>query len=75
MASFGAALTLRSLLEFLFTSKPAYFTDALQIAMPLGRGVRATPDQMLSLGVAAVLVRRGPSAADPHRRSAARCAR
>jgi branched-chain amino acid transport system permease protein len=56
MASFGAALTLRSLLEFLFTSKPAYFTAALQIAMKIGPGVRATPDQLLSLCVAALLV-------------------
>ena len=56
MASFGAALTLRSLLEFIFTSKPAYYTQALQIALPLGGGIRATPDQLLSLGVAAVLV-------------------
>ena len=56
MASFGAALTLRSLLEFIFTSKPAYFTKALQIALPLGGGIRATPDQLLSLAVAAVLV-------------------
>jgi branched-chain amino acid transport system permease protein len=56
MAGFGAALTLRSLLEFLFTTKPAYFTDALQIAMPLGHGARATPDQLLSLAVSAVLV-------------------
>jgi branched-chain amino acid transport system permease protein len=56
MASFGAALTLRSLLEFIFTSKPAYYTKALQIALPLGGGLRATPDQMLSLGVAVVLV-------------------
>ena len=56
MASFGAALTLRSLLEFIFTSKPAYYTQALQIALPLGGGLRATPDQLLSLGVAAVLV-------------------
>jgi branched-chain amino acid transport system permease protein len=56
MAGFGAALTLRSLLEFLFTTKPAYFTDALQIAMPLGGGARATPDQLLSLAVSAVLV-------------------
>ena len=56
MASFGAALTLRSLLEFLFTTKPAYFTDALQIAMPLGGGARATPDQLLLLAVSAVLV-------------------
>ncbi|WP_187970591.1 branched-chain amino acid ABC transporter permease [Aquibium microcysteis] len=56
MASFGAALTLRSLLEFVFTSKPVYFTDALQIARPLGFGLRATPDQMLALGLATVLV-------------------
>ena len=56
MASFGAALTLRSLLEFIFTSKPAYYTKALQIALPLGGGLRATPDQLLSLAVAAVLV-------------------
>lgn len=56
MASFGAALTLRSLLEFIFTSNPAYYSRALQIAMPLGGGLRATPDQLLSLAVAAVLV-------------------
>lgn len=56
MASFGAALTLRNLLEFIFTSQPAYYTKALQIAFPLGGGLRATPDQLLTLGVAAVLV-------------------
>ena len=56
MASFGAALTLRSLLEFIFTSNPAYYSRALQIAMRLGGGLRATPDQLLSLAVAAVLV-------------------
>ncbi|TCM53080.1 amino acid/amide ABC transporter membrane protein 1 (HAAT family) [Rhizobium sp. PP-F2F-G48] len=56
MASFGASLALRSLLEFLFTSKPAYFTKALQIAMPLGGGMRATPDQLLSLGVSLLAV-------------------
>ncbi|TSD90078.1 branched-chain amino acid ABC transporter permease [Mycobacterium sp. KBS0706] len=56
MASFGAALTLRSLLEFIFTSKPAYYTKALQIAVKLGGGLRATPDQLLSLGVASILV-------------------
>src|SRR5262245_48614605 len=56
MASFGAALTLRSLLEFIFTSKPAYYSKALQIALPLGGGLRATPDQLLSLAVAALLV-------------------
>jgi branched-chain amino acid transport system permease protein len=56
MASFGAALTLRSLLEFIFTSKPAYYTNALQMALPLGGGIRATPDQLLSLVVAAAIV-------------------
>jgi branched-chain amino acid transport system permease protein len=56
MASFGAALTLRSLLEFVFTSKPVYYSKALQIALPLGGGMRATPDQLLTLGVSAVLV-------------------
>lgn len=56
MAGFGAALTLRSLLEFLATTKPAYFTKALQIAMPIGFGARATPDQLLSLGVTGVFV-------------------
>jgi branched-chain amino acid transport system permease protein len=55
MASFGAALTLRSLLEFIFTSRPLYYTNALQIALPLGGGLRATPDQLLVLGVAIVL--------------------
>ena len=56
MAGFGAALTMRSLLEFLFTTKPAYFTESLQIAMKLGWGARATPDQLLSLAVSAIVV-------------------
>ncbi|RWX80859.1 branched-chain amino acid ABC transporter permease [Neorhizobium lilium] len=56
MASFGASLALRSLLEFLFTSKPAYYTKALQIAVRLGGGLRATPDQLLVLGVTLVVV-------------------
>jgi branched-chain amino acid transport system permease protein len=56
MASFGAALTLRSLLEFIFTSRPEYFTAELQIAVRLAPGLRATPDQLLTLAVAAALV-------------------
>ncbi|MCM2398020.1 branched-chain amino acid ABC transporter permease [Rhizobium sp. S95] len=56
MASFGASLALRSLLEFIFTSKPAYYTKALQIAVQLGGGLRATPDQLLSLGVTLIAV-------------------
>ncbi len=38
MASFGASLALRSLIEAIFTSRPAYFTRGLQIARPLGGG-------------------------------------
>jgi branched-chain amino acid transport system permease protein len=56
MASFGASMALRSLLEFIFTARPAYFTRELQIARPLGPGLRATPDQLLVIGLTAVLV-------------------
>lgn len=56
MASFGASMALRSLLEFIFTAKPVYFTNALQIAKPLGLGMRATPDQLLVIGLTVVLV-------------------
>jgi branched-chain amino acid transport system permease protein len=51
MASFGASLALRSFLEFLFTSKPAYFSRDIQMAVPLGMGVRVTPDQIFLVGV------------------------
>ncbi len=56
MASFGASLALRSLIEAVFSSRPAYFTRALQIARPLGLGARITPNQAATLAVAAVLV-------------------
>jgi branched-chain amino acid transport system permease protein len=56
MASFGASMALRSLLEFLFTSRPAYFSRAIQIAMPVGFGIRITPDQIVLLLVTALLV-------------------
>lgn len=56
IASFGASIALRSLLEFVFTGAPRYYTDSLQIAMPLIAGIRATPDQLLMLGLTAVLV-------------------
>lgn len=55
MASFGAALALRNLLEFLFTSAPLYFTSSLQIAMRFPGGVRATPDQLLAIGAGLVI--------------------
>ncbi|QDL94300.1 branched-chain amino acid ABC transporter permease (plasmid) [Paroceanicella profunda] len=56
MASFGASMALRSGLEFLYTSKPAYYTTELQIAMRLPAGMRATPDQLLMLGLTALVV-------------------
>jgi branched-chain amino acid transport system permease protein len=56
MASFGASMALRSLLEFLFTSRPTYFSRAIQIAMPIGFGIRITPDQIALLIVTALLV-------------------
>ena len=55
MASFGASMALRSLLEFMFTSSPTYFSRAIQIAQPIGLGVRITADQaallVLTLGL------------------------
>ncbi|MBV9244491.1 MAG: branched-chain amino acid ABC transporter permease [Methylobacteriaceae bacterium] len=56
IASFGASLALRSLIEFIFTSRPTYFSREIQIAIPLAPGVRVTPDQLSTLGLALVLV-------------------
>jgi branched-chain amino acid transport system permease protein len=56
MASFGAAMALRSLLEFAFTSQPVYFSRAIQFAIPLGLGVRVAPDQLAMLALTLVLV-------------------
>jgi branched-chain amino acid transport system permease protein len=56
MASFGVSMALRSLLEFVFTSRPVYFSRELQIATPIGLGMRVTPDQTVLLGMAAMLM-------------------
>ena len=56
MASFGASMALRSLLEFVFTSRPTYFSRAIQIAVPVGLGIRVTPDQIALLILTVVLV-------------------
>ncbi|TIV76515.1 MAG: branched-chain amino acid ABC transporter permease, partial [Mesorhizobium sp.] len=56
MASFGASMALRSLLEFTFSSRPTYFSRAIQIAMPVGFGIRITPDQIALLLLTIVLV-------------------
>jgi branched-chain amino acid transport system permease protein len=56
MASFGASMALRSLLEFIFTSEPAYFSRDIQMALPLGLGVKLTPDQIFLLIVTVLIV-------------------
>src|SRR5439155_21698019 len=56
MASFGASMALRALLEFMFTAEPRYFSRDIQMAIPLGAGIRVTPDQLLTLALALVLV-------------------
>lgn len=56
IASFGASLALRNLIEFIFTSKPAYFSTDIQIAAPIGLGIRITPDQLAAIALAALLV-------------------
>ena len=56
IASFGASLALRSLLEFLFSDDPRYYSTDIAIATPLGFGMRATADQLGVLGFALVLM-------------------
>ena len=56
MASFGASMALRSLLEFIFTSRPTYFSRAIQMAKPVGLGVKITADQVALLALTLALV-------------------
>ncbi len=56
MASFGASMALRSLLEFIFTSRPAYFTRDIQMAVPAGLGIRLTPDQFFLIFLTMIIV-------------------
>ena len=56
IASFGAALALRNLLLFWQGGVPQYYTQNLQIAMPIlprsvWGGLRVTPDQLLVLAL------------------------
>jgi branched-chain amino acid transport system permease protein len=55
IASFGASLALRNLIQFVFGPQPAYYSRDLQIAMPFGP-FRVTPDQIVVLAVTAALV-------------------
>jgi branched-chain amino acid transport system permease protein len=61
MASFGVALAMRNILLFAYGGIPEYYTREIQIALRLIPrdvlgGVRITPDQLLVLAVAAVVV-------------------
>ena len=56
MASFGASMALRSALEFLFSSRPAYFTRALQIAVPIGFGMRITPNAVAVVAASGLMI-------------------
>ena len=56
MASFGASMALRSFLEFVFTSRPAYFTRDIQMAVPVGLGIRLTPDQIFLIFLTMIIV-------------------
>jgi branched-chain amino acid transport system permease protein len=56
IASFGAALALRNLLQFLYGTLPEYYSREIQIAIRLVPrdvlgGLRITPDQMLVVGL------------------------
>jgi branched-chain amino acid transport system permease protein len=56
IASFGAALALRTLVQFLYGTLPEYYTREIQIAIRLVPrdvlgGLRITPDQMLVIGL------------------------
>ncbi|MEY4711332.1 MAG: hypothetical protein RIS88_782 [Pseudomonadota bacterium] len=56
IASFGAALALRNVLFFIYGGIPQYYSDALQMAIPLlprsvYGGLRITPDQIFVLAL------------------------
>jgi len=56
LASFGASMAIRASLEFAFTSRPTYFARDLQIATPIGLGLKVTPDQIALLIATAVVL-------------------
>ena len=56
IASFGVSMALRALLEAVAPSRQAYLSTELQIAIPLMKGLRVTPDQIMLLAAALFLV-------------------
>jgi branched-chain amino acid transport system permease protein len=55
IASFGASMALRALLEALVPSRQAYLSTEIAIAIPLAKGLRVTPDQLMLLAAAGLL--------------------
>jgi branched-chain amino acid transport system permease protein len=56
IASFGASLLLRNLVVLIWGPEPQYYSNSIQIAVPLLPGIRVTPDQVFVVVLAAVLV-------------------
>jgi branched-chain amino acid transport system permease protein len=61
IASFGAALALRNLLQFIYGAVPEYYSREIQVALRLVPrdvlgGLRVTPDQIFVLGLTLVTV-------------------
>ncbi len=56
IASFGASLALRSLIEFWFGPSPVYYSHEIAMTVAILPGLRATEDQLVVLALAAVLM-------------------
>jgi branched-chain amino acid transport system permease protein len=61
MASFGASLVLRNMLQFIYGAVPEYYSREIQVAIRLVPrdvlgGLRITPDQLFVLGLTGVTV-------------------
>jgi branched-chain amino acid transport system permease protein len=56
IASFGAALALRSLVAFAWGPEPQYYTREIAMAREIMPGVRVTADQLFVLALAAALM-------------------
>lgn len=56
IASFGASLALRSLIEFGFGAQPRYYAHEIAMTVPLAPGMRATWDQIAVLAMAVALM-------------------
>ena len=55
-ASFGVSLLVRMAILLIFGGAATYYSNTLQIAIPVAPGLRLMPDQVFALGLTAVLV-------------------